>query len=115
MTESEPAVVSNVITPSKPVLFDESVCIGCNQCLEACMSDIFIPNPRAGKPPIIVYPDECYYDGACVMECSLRDKGAIQVNWPLMQRVRWKRKNTGEHFRIGMADPPPPNTKPAVE
>jgi hypothetical protein len=32
-----------------------------------------------------------------------------------MQRVRWKRKDTGEHYRIGMPNPPPPNTRPMVE
>jgi Na+-translocating ferredoxin:NAD+ oxidoreductase RNF subunit RnfB len=115
MDGSEVYAVPNVVTPNRPVIFDESVCIGCNRCVEACMSDIFIPNPQKGEPPIILYPDECYYGGACVMECPLRDEGAIRLNWPLMQRVRWKRKDTGEHFRIGMPDPPPPNTRPLVE
>jgi hypothetical protein len=49
------------------------------------------------------------------MECPVADEGAIRINWPLMQRVRWKRKDTGEHYRIGMPNPPPPNTKPMVE
>ncbi len=106
--------VPNIVTPSKPVIFDAEVCAGCNKCVENCTSDVFIPNPQKGKPPIILYPDECYYDGACVMECPLRDEGAIRFNWPLMQRVRWKRKDTGEHFRVGMPNPPPPNTKPPV-
>jgi hypothetical protein len=26
--------------------------------------------------------------------------GAIVLNHPLTQRVRWKRKKTGEHFRV---------------
>jgi len=112
VAEAKVYAVPNVVTPGKPVIFDEDVCIGCNECVEACMSDIFIPNPVQGKPPIILYPDECYYGGACVMECPLRDEGAIRINFPLMQRVRWKRKDTGEHFRIGMLNPPSPNTRP---
>jgi hypothetical protein len=28
-----------------------------------------------------------------------------------MQRVRWKRKESGEHFRVGMKNPPTPNTR----
>jgi hypothetical protein len=32
----------------------------------------------------------------------------------MMQRVRWKRKATGEHFRVGMKNPPPPNNMPPV-
>jgi hypothetical protein len=26
--------------------------------------------------------------------------GAIKLNHPLTQRVRWKRKTTNEHFRV---------------
>jgi hypothetical protein len=33
---------------------------------------------------------------------------------PLNQRIGWKRKSTGEFFRIGMKDPPPANTRPPV-
>jgi hypothetical protein len=36
------------------------------------------------------------------------------VEYPLNQRVGWKRKATGEYFRIGMKNPPPPNTRPPV-
>ncbi|MCP4403147.1 MAG: hypothetical protein GY801_38305 [bacterium] len=48
------------------------------------------------------------------MECPLKDRYAIEVNWPMMQRVRWKDKNTGKHYRVGMPNPPAPNTKPPV-
>jgi NAD-dependent dihydropyrimidine dehydrogenase PreA subunit len=60
--------------------------------------DVFIPNPDKGKPPIILYADECWYGGSCVDFCPV--DGAIKLNHPLMQRVRYKRKATGEHFRI---------------
>ena len=40
---------------------------------------------------------------------------------PLNERTGWKRKATGdgrratgEYFRIGMKNPPPPNTRPPV-
>jgi ferredoxin len=106
--------VPNRVTPNQPVVFDAQVCTGCNRCVDACMNDILIPNPEKGQPPIVLYPDECYYGGACAMECPLEDRGAIRVNWPLMQRVRWKRRDSGEHYRIGMPDPPLPNTRPPV-
>ena len=88
----------NLITPSKPVVFDAHFCKGCNVCVNICQVDVFIPNPKKGQPPIILYPDECWVCGNCVYECPRL--GAIRLNHPLMQRVRWKRKDTGEHFRM---------------
>ena len=104
----------NLVTPNNPVVFDESVCTGCNNCVETCVMDILMPNPEKGKPPIILYPDECWYDGVCVTACPLWQKGAIKLNHPINQRARFKRKATGEHFRIGMPDPPEPNDRPPV-
>jgi NAD-dependent dihydropyrimidine dehydrogenase PreA subunit len=88
----------NAPAPLKPVVFDKEICNGCNWCVEVCQMDVYIPNPEKGEPPIILYPDECYYCGSCVTECP--KPGAIKLNHPLMQRVRWKRKETGEHFRL---------------
>ena len=85
-------------TASRPLIFNPAVCDGCNICVEVCQVDVLIPNPEKGKTPIILYPDECWYCGDCITECPRA--GAIRLNHPLMQRVRWKRKNTGEHFRV---------------
>lgn len=104
----------NLITPNRPIEFNGDVCKGCNACIEVCQMDVFMPNPTKRKPPIVMYPDECWYCGSCVKECPLRDKGAIKMNWPLMQKMRWKDKKTGEHFRFGMRNPPPANFKPPV-
>jgi NAD-dependent dihydropyrimidine dehydrogenase PreA subunit len=104
----------NIITPNNPVIFDEEVCNGCNTCVQVCVMDVLMPNPEKGKPPIPLYPDECYYDGLCVKHCPLWFQGAIRLNHPVNQRVRWKRKETGEHFRVGMPDPPAPRIKPPV-
>lgn len=102
----------NLITPNNPVIIDENTCLGCNACIEVCVMDILLPNPVKGKPPVVLYPDECWYDGACVEACPLWQKGVIRLNHPLNQRVRWKRKDTGKHYRLGMPDPPPPVTIP---
>jgi len=88
----------NAVTPNKPLRFNSDICNGCNRCVEICLMDVLIPNPKKGKPPIILYPDECWYDGCCVLECP--KSGAIKMNHPLMQRVRFRRKDTGEHFRV---------------
>jgi NAD-dependent dihydropyrimidine dehydrogenase PreA subunit len=90
--------IPNANSPLRPVIFDAEICNGCNSCLEACQVDVFIPNPEKGKPPIIMFPDECFYGGCCVGACPR--PGAIFFNHPLMQRVRYKDKETGEHFRI---------------
>jgi len=88
----------NAITPNRPVIFDSGKCSGCNACVEVCPMDLLIPHPQEGSPPVVLFPDECWYCGSCVLHCP--KKGAITLNLPLIQRVRWKRKKTGEHFRV---------------
>ena len=72
---------------ARPLLFDENLCIGCNRCVETCQVDILIPNPEKGKPPVALYPGECYYCGSCVMECPRN--GAIRLQHPLMNRAKF--------------------------
>ena len=114
MEQENVCMLPSIVTPGSPVIFNEEVCNGCNNCVANCVMDILMPNPEKGKPPIILYPEECYYDGLCVMHCPLWQKGAITLNHPLVHKVRWKRKATGEHFRMGMPNPPEPNNKPPV-
>ncbi len=105
----------NLVTPNQTVVHDPKVCIGCNTCVEMCHQDIMIANPEKGKPPVVVWPDECWHCGICVINCPLGlDAKAITMVQPLCQRARWKRKATGEHFRIGMANPPAPVNRPPV-
>ncbi len=75
---------------TSPIAIDPELCNGCNQCLEVCQVDIFIPNPEKGKPPLLLYPEECWYDGSCVEACPV--PGAIKLIHPLMNRVHWKEK-----------------------
>lgn len=75
---------------SDPVTFKPDVCDGCNRCIEVCQVDILIPNPEKGKPPIVLYPGECWYGGCCVAICP--KPGAIKLNAPLMNRVQWKKR-----------------------
>jgi NAD-dependent dihydropyrimidine dehydrogenase PreA subunit len=71
-----------------PITIDEDLCRGCNQCVEVCQVDLFLPNAEKGKPPIVMYPGECWYDGSCVEACPL--PGAIRLNPLLINRVHWK-------------------------
>lgn len=70
----------------KPLKFSDA-CKGCNTCVEVCLMEILQRNPEKGKPPIVAYPDECAYDGACWMHCPERKAGAIKVVPPLPMRV----------------------------
>jgi len=76
-----------------PVVIDEAVCNGCNNCVEVCPMDIFEVNPNKGEPPIVKYPDECAYDGVCWERCPNSDAGAITVTPPLPMRVSILRGN----------------------
>lgn len=95
-TKEKAYAVPNIT--ERPVIFNPDICDGCNECVEVCRSDVLIPNPEKGKPPIILYPDECAYGYTCVVMCPR--PGAIKLNYPLNFRARWKRKDTGEHLRV---------------
>lgn len=103
-------MVPNPMTPCQAIMIDPKLCNGCNLCADTCRRDVMVNNPEKGLPPIVLYPDECWFCGTCVQECPV--PGAIRMEHPLHQRVGWKRKASGELFRVGMKDPPPPNTRP---
>ena len=75
----------------------------CKRCLRC---DLQAP------PPLVLYPDECWFCGTCVEDCPV--PGAIKLQHPLNRRIGWLRKETGEYFRVGMKNPPPPNTRPPI-
>jgi NAD-dependent dihydropyrimidine dehydrogenase PreA subunit len=101
-------MVPNPPTPNQCVRIDPELCIACHTCVDVCRMDVFVPNPQEGMPPVVLYPDECWFCGCCVSDCPA---GANRMEHPLNQRVGWKRKETGEFFRIGMKNPPAPNTR----
>jgi Na+-translocating ferredoxin:NAD+ oxidoreductase RNF subunit RnfB len=105
-------MVPNPATPNQCVTFDPEICAGCNTCIEACRTDVLVPNPEKGKPPVVLYPEECWFCACCVAHCPR--PGAVRMEFPMNQRVGWKRKKTGEYFRIGMKNPPPSNERPPV-
>jgi NAD-dependent dihydropyrimidine dehydrogenase PreA subunit len=111
MEEEKVYIAPNLHVPNKPIVIDEKICTGCNNCVDVCMMDIFAPNPQKGKPPIIMHPDECRYGGSCVLHCP---EEAMTLTYPMTWKVRWKRKATGEHFRLGMPNPPAPNLREPI-
>ncbi|GAU79787.1 ferredoxin family protein [Fusibacter sp. 3D3] len=78
------------VEPAKPIVINDD-CIGCLRCVDSCPIDIFMPSSEQGGIPIVAYPDECWYCGACAMECP---KNAITLTHPLMNRPKWVAKDT---------------------
>lgn len=103
---NEPILVPNQMTPNYAITIDPTKCTGCNKCIDYCRADVLMPNPVKGKPPIMLYPDECWFAGCCAGACP--HDGAIIMHQPVNQRVGWKRKETGEYFRVGMENHPEP-------
>jgi len=70
-----------------PIVYDSALCIGCNRCVNVCQCDVLYPAEKKGEHPVVMYPGECWYCGACVMECP--KKGAIRLVHPLMNRAKF--------------------------
>ena len=97
-------LVPNPLAPCQSISIDSDKCIGCNRCAGQCRTQTIMPNPQKGKPPIVIYPDECWFCGCCIEACK---NDAIRMHYPINQRIFFKRKETGEIFRIGGPDSPP--------
>jgi NAD-dependent dihydropyrimidine dehydrogenase PreA subunit len=91
--------VPNMVVAGRMVVIDFEKCTGCKACCEVCRSDVMVPNPEDGKPPIVLYPDECWLCGCCVEHCP---RDAIRIEFPLSQRIGWIRKETGKYGRVGL-------------
>lgn len=91
-------IQANPTGPTRAVTIHADVCVGCNACANICRMQTILPNSVPGKPPVVAYPDECWYCGCCVEVCRT---GALEMNLPINQRIFFKRKETGEIFRLG--------------
>lgn len=105
--------IPNPATPGHVVTIDPALCKGCNGCVKRCRTGVLIPNMEKGMPPIVLYPDECWFCGLCADGCPV--EGAIHMEHPLNQRIGFKDKETGTLYRVGRDNHLPPNTRPPVE
>ena len=85
----------NRSTPGSPVCSTPRSATAATAASRSASKTCSFPIRDKGKPPLILHPEECWYCGPCVDDCPL--PGAIRLNHPLQQRVRWKRKDSGGH------------------
>ena len=81
-----------------PVAINPEICNGCNRCVEVCQVDVYAPNPEPRKPPLVLFPQECWQEGSCVEACPRQ--GAIRWKRLPIHRVRCRRKATAEDFFV---------------
>lgn len=79
--------VEPVPSSVNPLKYDDKLCIGCNRCANVCQCDILLPSEKEGEHPVVMYPGECYYCGACVMACPR--PGALRLVHPLMNQAKF--------------------------
>ncbi len=68
-------------------IIDRERCSGCGECVEVCAQDVFFGSSK-GEPPVVAYPDMCYYCNSCVEECPV--EGAIKLRIPLPLHIAYK-------------------------
>ena len=110
MAKFDAILTPNPVLPNHVIKIDPSKCVACYQCAQICRCNVLMENPEKDQPPILVYPEECWHCAVCTENCPT---GAIEFDHPINQKITWKRKATGEMFRIGMKNPPPPYLKRA--
>ena len=85
--EKKELYTSVVFSSARPIIYNQELCIGCNRCAAVCQADVLVHSVNKGEHPIVMYPGECWYCGACVMECP--KKGAIKLQHPLMNEAKF--------------------------
>jgi adenylylsulfate reductase subunit B len=63
-----------------PPVIDKKLCNCCGICYNICPQDVFSFDKKQKQVPAIAYPEECWYCGACVVDCP---KGAVSLKLPL--------------------------------
>ena len=70
-----------------PPIIDKVLCNGCNKCVDLCPEDVLEASSKKGGVPIVRYPDECWHENACALDCPMQ---AIKLRVPLPMTVVYK-------------------------
>lgn len=70
-----------------PPVIDPELCIACEKCWRTCIGDVFYGS-KEGETPVVTYPEECWHDGNCVIDCPV--EGAIKLRVPLPMMISYK-------------------------
>jgi adenylylsulfate reductase subunit B len=63
-----------------PPVIDGKLCNFCGTCYDICPQDVFSFDRKRKRAPVVAYPGECWYCGACVVDCPRR---AVSLTLPL--------------------------------
>jgi len=70
---------------------DQDLCTFCGICYDICPQDVF--GFRENEIPTVDYAEECWYCGACVLDCPVE---AVRLRLPLQMRIVPSPANYGE-------------------
>ena len=63
-----------------PPVIDGKLCNFCGICYDICPQDGYTFNKKSKQAPRVAYPGECWYCGACVVDCP---REAVSLTLPL--------------------------------
>ena len=63
-----------------PPVIEGKLCNACGICYQVCPQDVFFFDKKQKAMPVLAYPRECWYCGACVIDCP---QGAVSLTLPL--------------------------------
>ncbi|OGA96887.1 MAG: hypothetical protein A3G27_08140 [Betaproteobacteria bacterium RIFCSPLOWO2_12_FULL_66_14] len=71
-----------------PPVFNK-YCNGCGICAAICPCDI-ISHEKGRRVPKVLYPDECWYCDACVLDCpGTEGHKGLELRIPLQLQLMW--------------------------
>ena len=61
-------MVQNPSMPNQGPIIDPDLSIACYTCVNVCRTDVLVPSLEQDQPPVVLYPDECWFCGCCASD-----------------------------------------------